>query len=166
MENQRNELLERILNGYSGYFDVERISDMAADFCALAQFHSRSEKYVLTKNAKLWAAEAHEYVFFATADSLDAFLWQKLAHSAIKSGLERVKPHSEHMYSYISLVVLASSLEPEAKREIKRTRFRKSFKFSFHGWTELRCAVIDLDGGAVVTNFGGRDMKKHLARYL
>lgn len=49
----REEQFEKLLNAYRCYYDVTRefpVGDMV--FPAMAEFHSRSEKYVLVKKAK------------------------------------------------------------------------------------------------------------------
>ena len=51
----------------SSVIPLTRIFSVAAE----AAFHSFSEKYVLVKKAQLWAAEAHEYVFFIRTGHLD-----------------------------------------------------------------------------------------------
>ena len=165
LDEKKQKLFEQVLDGYRGYFDIYENSEYP-QFIATAQFHSRSEKYVLTEHAKLWAAEAHEYVFFAECENLDIVAWQELASKATEYGLALVKPHSEHMYSYISLVVLADSVDETALKEIKKTKFHKSFKFSIHGWADLRCAVVNLSGNTIITNSAGKDMRKSLKRYL
>lgn len=65
MELTSDEFFERLLLSYSDYFDIIRdTSYKDLSVAAEAAFHSFSEKYVLVKKAQLWAAEAHEYVFF------------------------------------------------------------------------------------------------------
>ena len=71
MELTSDEFFERLLLSYSDYFDIIRdTSYKDLSVAAEAAFHSFSEKYVLVKKAQLWAAEAHEYVFFVRTTTM------------------------------------------------------------------------------------------------
>lgn len=74
------------------------------------------ERYVLTKEAKLWAAETHEYVYLVslpqlTAENLDAYF-----KAVVADGLSRIHPGSEHMRSDITVLFLADQIQPEAEK--------------------------------------------------
>lgn len=159
-------LLEEVLSDFYRYFDVIEGDQVAPPFMATAHFHSRSEKYVLTKSAKLWAMENNEYVFFGCCDQLDTSQWQDYTNHAIEQGLALIKPHSEHMYSYITLIIIANQVDDVVLSQIKKTKFHKRFKFAIHGWTELRCAVINCEEQSIITNPSGKPMKKTLTRHL
>lgn len=163
LHSDRAELLGRLLDAYAGYFDIERESPPEG-FEALASFHSRSERYVLVKSAQLWAAEANEYSFFASVERLGIPEWQSLRDSAIAEGLSRITPHREHMYSYITLIILADQIDPEAAREMRFCRFHKSFRLSFFGWTDLRVAALEFSSGKILTNRQGKELSKTLER--
>ena len=62
--------VDRLLQSYSAYYDVEECDER--DLVAKARFHSRGEKYLLTRGVNLWSVEDHEYVFFFEGTSLDA----------------------------------------------------------------------------------------------
>lgn len=167
MAGSKEERLEAVLEGFSGYFDIEReLSGGESIFDARAIFHSRSEKYVLVKSAKLWAAEMNEYAYFKLANSLkeeDVNIWSQLA---VNEGMKLVKPHREHMYSYITLIIIADSIDKEMLRVVRRQKYKKSFKFAFYGWTELHVAAIDAGTGRIYTNTEGRALEKSLGKII
>lgn len=159
--------LETLLGAYTHYFDIQRhVTAGDVTFAALAQYHSRSGKYVLVKSAKIWSIEMNEYVYFAAVDRLDAALLDTLYKAARDAGLALIKPHSEHMRSYVSLAVIADSIDEEAQRRLRKIRFRKSFWLALHGWMEFRIAAIDLSTGQILSNPAGKDVRVTLERNL
>ena len=164
---EKQQKMEALLEAYTHYFDIER--DVAAGgvtFAALAQFHSKSSKYVLVKSAKLWSIEMNEYVYFAMADHLDAASLDILYKAARDAGLALIKPHSEHMRSCVSLVVVADSIDAKAQKTLRKIRFRKNFWLALHGWMEFRIAAIDLSTGQLFSNPDGKDVRATLERNL
>lgn len=159
--------LEKILSAYVGYYDITRdvpVGDLV--FPALAEFHSRSEKYVLVKKAKLWAMEENEYVYFLLTDTLDIDAASHTIDLIREDGLGRITPHSEHMCSNVSMAVIANNVTPEAERLIGRYRFHKDFRLALHGWMEFRIAVLNRSNGKILKNPAGRDVRDTLERYL
>lgn len=159
----RTLIVEKLIDSYRSYFDVEHCGDIGF-LSATAEYHSRTSRYVLVKRAQLWAAENHEYAFFYSVQSLDGGTFSEIQRHAVEEGLKRITPHSEHMFSYITAIVVADSIAPDTAGEIKRCRFRKNFKFSLHGWTQLRVAVVDLERDDVETNNAGKDVGKFLKK--
>ncbi|WMJ83605.1 hypothetical protein ACS3UN_11105 [Oscillospiraceae bacterium LTW-04] len=159
--------LDTLLSAYTNYFDIQRdVTAGDVTFAALAQYHSRSGKYILVKSAKIWSIEMNEYVYFAVVDHLDVNRLEALYKAARDAGLALIKPHSEHMRSYVSLAIIADSIDPEAQKALCKIRFRKSFWLALHGWMEFRIAAIDLSAGQVFSNPAGRDVRATLERNL
>lgn len=159
--------LETLLSAYTRYFDIQR-GVVAGDvtFAALAQYHSRSGKYILVKSAKIWSIEMNEYVYFALTGHLDVDTLDTLYKAARDAGLALIKPHSEHMRSYVSLAIIADSIDAGAQKALRKIRFRKSFWLALHGWMEFRIAAIDLSAGQVHSNPAGKDVRVTLERNL
>lgn len=89
----REEQFEKLLNAYRCYYDVTRefpVGDMV--FPAMAEFHSRSEKYVLVKKAKIWGMEMNEYVYFLLADRLEPETLRHAVDLAREDGLAESGP--------------------------------------------------------------------------
>ena len=163
MELSSDEFFERLLLAYNDYFDVIRdtsYKDLSVN--AEAAFHSFSEKYVLVKKAQLWAAEAHEYVFFVRVNHLDAETFRKYSDVLLEEGLSRVEPKKDHMYTYVSVVFLAESIAPEVQKLIAKTRYHRDYRMSIYGWMDYRIAARDCASKKIYTNWAGRPRKKTL----
>ena len=151
--------LQRLIPNYESYFDIQyNVQIGSREYPATAQFHSRSEKYILVRSAKIWATEMNEYTYFAFQDvpTIDDF--SSLKKDVLHSGLAQIKPHNEHMYSYVSLILIADLLPEEVIKEIEKTKYHKTYLFSFHGWMYLRIAAVDLSNGKVYSNQRGKEL--------
>ena len=163
----KQDVVNRLLRSHEAYFDVSPDYEYAGrHFAGYAEFRSHSEQFVLVKRAKLWEADAFEYIFFDLVDHLDSS-WADEAFSFMTNeALGKVKPDENHMMSFVSLVAIADSADGEALAGIRKMRFRKNFKLGLRGWVDLRMAVIDLSSMSVVTNGMGKEMKPALLSCL
>ena len=166
-QDEKQLFLKRILAAHERWFDVQRGYEYAGrTFAGYAEFHSYGEKYVLVKRAKLWGANTHEYVFFVLTDRLDEAQVDEWVALMETDGLKKVDPEQDHMSSAISLVIIADSCTDEARRLVRKTRYRKDFAFGFRGWADLRLAVADISTQSVCTNGAGKQLTETLARAL
>lgn len=159
--------LEQILKSYECYFDIERefrICDLTVP--AFARFYIRNERYVLTKRAKLWGAEAYEYLFFFCEKALTPQRWEEIRELIMRSEKLLVKPHREHMYSYIGAIILCESMDPATEKAVGSFRFQKNYRCSFHGWMTARAAAVCLTDGRIVCNRPGKDIRRHLKKVI
>ncbi len=161
------DVLDGLLCSHETYFDVSRGYEFAGrSFAGYAEFRSHSEQFVLVKRAKLWEADAFEYIFFDVVDHADVAYVDEAIHFMTTEALAKVVPDENHMTSFISLVVIADSADSEAIARIKKARFRKNFKLGLRGWADLRVALTDLSSMEVVTNSMGKEMKSTLLSCL
>lgn len=162
-----SQLSEKVLNGlkqsYTAYFDVEDIDDGTA-LKARCGYHMRDSQYVLVKKAELWAAESHEYLYLWDAGCLDTGLTEEIFRRTLADGEPRVRPHSQHMYTYLTAVLLYESAGPSALERLKKLKKRREFKLSLHGWMEFRIAAVDLSTGEITVNRAGKALAKDLKR--
>ncbi len=159
-------VLERLLAAHGAWFDVSRnVSVAGRAFRALAQFHSFGEQYVLVKRVKLWEAEEHEYMLFDVRDHIDAEAARSYVEFMKNEALELVKPEPNHMSSFRTLVVIASSASDAACTLFRKTSHRKNFMWGIRGWSDVRLALIDLSkpqGSRVVCNGAAKRIRKSL----
>ena len=146
---------------YTAYFDIEEIADGTA-LKARCDYHMRDSQYVLVKKAELWAAESHEYLYLWDAGRLDAAGVEEIFRRTLEDGEPRVKPHSQHMYTYLTAVALYDSADPSALEQLKKLKKRREFKLSLHGWMEFRIAAVDLSTGEITVNRAGKALAKDL----
>lgn len=65
--DKQTDLLNRVLAAHEAYYDIRRNYLFEGRcFAAFAEFHTYGEKYVLTKRAKLWEVNTHDFMFFET----------------------------------------------------------------------------------------------------
>ena len=162
--------LKELLLRYQASFDItENFKIGNTTFPAYAWFHSLSEKYVLKKEAQLWAVTVFEHVFFIQKESLDCGDLEELT-SLIKETLEPVLvrknekyPGKDHMCSYLTFVIILDKAPDEStKKAIKKFHFDKGYLFNFRGHSEARLAVTALDTQEVFSNYGGKELKSML----
>lgn len=156
---------ERLKNAYAAYYDIEPIED-GTPLKALCSYHLRDSQYVLVKQAELWAAESHEYLYLFDLDRLDEEAVDRIYTRVLEDGEPRVKPHSQHMYTYLTAVVLYDSADPQALARLKKLKKRREFKLSLHGWMEFRIAAVDLSTADIATNRSGKLIAKDLKRLM
>lgn len=159
------ELTNALLRSYETYYDIDRVND-GSPLVATCDFHSTSERYVLVKRAKLWAAETNEYVFLFHVDELTMDSLARCRDLALKRGMEKIHPHSEHMYSHITAILLCDKAQPDALELLERYKKSASFKLSLHGWMEYRIAAVDLSTGEVFANRKGKEVKQSLCKIM
>lgn len=163
MKMTLQEQLDKLLNVYSHHYDIARDVEVEGGFYpATAFYYLRDENYLISRQHVLSAVEQHEYVYFFLTDHLDAATLQAQIELSKKAGLSHVKPHKEHMFSYVTLVVLADTIDPEAKRLIKRTRLRKNYMLTLHGWMEYHIAAMEGSSNSFLSNPAGREARKNL----
>ena len=161
----REEMLKKMLRSFAAYYDINTETP-AAPFAAEAVFHSHSDAYFLVKSAAIGEAESHEYVFFASVDQLDSSLLASLDQTAWDTGISRVKPHSSHRNTDVTLVVAASSVTEEAKAQIPRLKHYENYRMSLHGFSHYHLIVADLSSGDLTCNRQGRSLKKLFNKIL
>ena len=163
MIKDRSAILERFLSTYRSSYDIfpgDKASGLPLE--AVCQHHTRSEKYVLTKKAKLWAVEVNDYLYLFSVSKLEKEQVEACVLFSIGDALPNVKPHKEHMYSFITAVFLADETEHDVLGFIKRRRFSKSYKWGIHGSAPLRTAALDIGQEKIVTNNMGRDLRTQI----
>ncbi len=77
--------------------------------------------------------------------------------------LAKVQLTSDHMSSYLSLVVVADRVDEAVPALVRRARFRKNFAFGLKGWADMRVAVVDLSARRVWANTQGKPLVETLA---
>ena len=161
METALQERLNKLLDAYSHSYDIDRdVEDEGRLWPATATYYLRDENYLISKQHVLSAVEQHEYLYFHLTDHLTAEELQSQIELSKQAGLRKVKPHKDHMFSNVGLVVLANTISPEAQQIIKKTRFRKNYRLSLWGWTEYQLAAMEVSTNRFFANPAGAGAKK------
>lgn len=165
MTSLRQALEERLLAIFSSHYDIEPRSGSSA-LKACCAFHSRDSQYVLSKKVELWAAEHHEYLYIYSIPHLDEAAVEEMFQKTLELGSPLVKPHAQHMYTYLTALVLCDQADEQALRALQKQKHRREFKLSLHGWMEFRIAAVDLSTGEIHTNRAGKPFGKDLRRLV
>ena len=163
MEMTKQERLDKLLNAYAHHYDIVRdVAVEGGSYPATAFFYLRDENYLISKKHVLSAVENHEYVYFYLTEHLDAAALQEQIELSRRAGMANIKPNREHMSSFVTLVVLADTIDPEAKRIIQKTRYRKNFRLALHGWMEYHIAAMEISTHSFLSNPAGKEARKLL----
>ena len=163
--SQRQALTEGLKKAYTAYYDVFP-GEAGGELAALCAFHQRDSQYVLMKKAELWAAESHEYLYLWSLDTLDDSALDRIFSYVLEDGEGRVRPHAQHMYTYLTAVVLYDSTRPQTLARLKKLKKRREYKLSLHGWMEFRIAAVDVSTAEMTVNRSGKRMEKDLRRLV
>lgn len=158
---EKAEILEKLLKAYETYYDIN-CETPEDPFAAEASFHSHDEQFFLVKSARIGEAESNEFVFFAVEDDLDEGKLKKLDAAAWEKGLSRVKPHSNHRNTDITLVITGNHVTEEALALAPKLKHYKSYQWGFKGWSHYRLVVLERSSGRLSCNRQGKDLKKLL----
>ena len=161
MQQLRQQLEKAAVQSYRAYYDVEELPEGGL-LKARCAYHSRSAQYVLVKKAELWAAETNEYVYLWSLPRLDEGALEEVFQATLSDGMPRIRPHKDHMSTFLTAAVLCDGADPQALHRLKRLKQRKNFRLSLHGWMEFRIAAAVLDGGEFAANRPGRETAQFL----
>ena len=170
MNTSSGDYFHNLLDRYRANFDITENYTLGQNtYPAYAQFFSLGEKYVLKKEAKLWAIRAYEHVLFIeTADVLSETLKeiQRTIEEEMEPELVRKGekyPEEDHMCSYLTFVIISEKTpEKEIQKAIRRFSYDKGYLFGLRGHSQARIACACLDSERVFTNYAGKELKKLL----
>ena len=163
MEMTLQERLDKLLRAYSHRYNVELDVDVpGGHYPAAATFFLRDENYLILRDKVLNATEQYDYAYFWLTEHLTAEELQQQIELSLRTGMDRIHPHKEHMSSFVTLVILADVIDPEAKKLLKRTRFRKNFRLALHGWMEYHIAAMECSTNSFLSNPAGKEARKLL----
>ncbi|MBQ7159220.1 MAG: hypothetical protein IJS09_07355 [Treponema sp.] len=156
---ESKDALQTLLHSFERYYNVTT-DGVSAPFAAEAEFHSHSEQYFLVKVAHVADVDSNEFVFFSVSDSLSAEKVAELAQIAWERGISRVKPYMGHRNSDVTFIALADKIDDDAFKQIKKTKYYKSYKFSLYGWSHFRALAYETSTGRLGYNRFGKDLQK------
>ncbi|MBE5843745.1 MAG: hypothetical protein E7302_06120 [Butyrivibrio sp.] len=160
-----------LLRRYQANFDItEKYTLGDRTYPAYAYFCSLSEKYVLRKEAQLWAIKAYEHVLFENVSSFNTenlsdikdIIEGHMEPELVRKGQNY--PEKDHMCTYMTFVIVSDTdPTPETIRAIKKFKYDRGYMFNFRGHSEARLILISLSSGNVYSNYCGRDLRDLLS---
>jgi hypothetical protein len=170
MGNSSDAFLWELLKRYRANFDItENFTLGGKTYPAYAYFFSLGEKYVLKREAQLWAVRVYEHVLFIKTKSIDEKFIEQLQETIVKHMEPELVlkggkcPEKDHMCSYLSFVVISEETpSKDVEKRINHFYYDKGYRFNFRGHSEAKLAVACLDTETALTNYAGRELKQLL----
>ena len=152
--------LDRLLLRYSGTFDIYKPYFIdGKEYPAYGYFFSHLEKYVLVREANLWASDSYEHILFITADKITEehvkepqdVIQNYMEPKLVRKGA-RV-PEKDHMYSFLT-VILLSQYPPDRNtlKSVKRYSFDKGYRFNLRGFSTGHMALVSMEDRKITCN--------------
>lgn len=162
----KEEALEILLKNYKPFYNITMVEESQKPLTALCEFYEQNEKYILSKKANLYTTKAEEFLYLFDVDHLTEEIVDKWIAYCHEDGMNKANIGPDHMYTYITLVFVCNTCDPEAAKKIKKCRIYKSFHFSLHGWMDVHATAITVSDSNVVSNASGRQNGKILKKVL
>ena len=70
MQYTREAALNRLMESYKAYFNIDMTDNTQEYLRAVCEFFEHTEKYVLSRQANLWAANCEEFVYLFSVEQL------------------------------------------------------------------------------------------------
>ena len=170
----KEDFFKIVTKSFSSSFDLySNYRYNGKEYLYYGYFYNHNEKYVLTRDAKLWEANCYEHLFFIDAYKIvgdtEAYIMD-----LVKNELEphfvrndRRYPASNHMYSLITLVII-NDIEPSSATMniIRSLKWSRSYLLTVRGDVTFRVVSVTPDTAHVVSNKAGREMAKLFQKML
>ncbi|MBR4668864.1 MAG: hypothetical protein IKO76_08925 [Butyrivibrio sp.] len=162
-----DEYFSELLRRYRANFDITENYVLGdKEYPAYAKFFSFGEKYVLKKEAQLWAIKAYEHVLFIKTESIDENTIEEIRKTIIEEVEPKLVrggakyPEKDHMCSYMSFVIISDTTpSKEVQKLIKKFHFDKGYLFNFRGHSEAKLGCVCLDSEKIFTNYAAKELK-------
>lgn len=161
MSELRDTLLARLSEAYTAYFDVEPVQDGSPESTVRLSL-PRLSVCTDQKGGAVGGGDPR-IPLPILPPRLDFTSLVELQARTLEDGMPRIRPHSQHMCTYLSAVVLCDQADPDALAQLQKLKKHRDFKLSLHGWMEFRIAAVDLSTGDIATNRSGKDLGKSLS---
>lgn len=153
-----DDIANRLVRKLTGYYDVVKLeNDLSLYRCEL---HVSNQKFFLFKENVIWEANCHEYVYIFETDLLSLDKYREYETYVANKETELITPNKNHMYTYLTAIVICDKAGDDAKSALKKCNIRKDYKFSLHGWMEVHTALYESGSGGITTNRAARELKK------
>ena len=107
---------QKLLLSYQHHYNVHPVSKHHLPLIAKCDLEMRNARYILTKKAEIWSAENYEFVYLFSTKHLNPELCQQCLDFASEEGFARITPHSNHMVSYITVIIISQEAEAQGHR--------------------------------------------------
>lgn len=171
ISNVNNQIVKQLISSFQSYYNINFFEEEPY-LVARCDYFEKSEKFMVSKKANLWSANAEEFIYLFYVSDLTEQIYDECMNLVAEAWPKEANIGPDHMYTYVTPIFICDSYEEKAVKKLKRCRIYKSFKFSFHGWMEyhtaLVCAKTEGEQKTVklFSNFRGSCVKKMILKVL
>lgn len=158
-----SDYFNNVLKSFERYFTITS-ENCEKPYFAQAEFSSHGEQYFLVKSAKLSEIDTREFVYFYGTEKITYEELQNLSEQTWNLGCSRINSYYGHKNSDISLIIAVQTVDDNIKKQIKKIKFSKSYKFGIYGYSNFKLAIKELSTNQVFSNRLGTDYKKLLLK--
>ncbi len=136
-----SEKLKSQLSHMFDFYDEYTLGDVV--FPLYGKYYLRNSRYFAVKKVELYAVANYEHLFYYCVDG--RLTNKRFNHltDVLKDNVEAlIAPNDEHMSSVITLLIECDSIEASLEHIVSKYKYKKSFKFGFHGWVDLKIMVV------------------------
>ncbi|WP_077369370.1 hypothetical protein [Anaerosalibacter sp. Marseille-P3206] len=163
---KNSEYRDKLEKSLKRYFDLEydkKIKDFKFDI--VGKFYQRSSKYMLFREAEIYAFQTNEYIFYNMIDKSFNTDNIKSYYDFLNENVnELIDINEEHMSTIITfLFSTTDKLDEDTIKAVQKFKFHKNFKFGLRGWVDARIFIVNPLTEDICTNkFGRGEEKKFL----
>lgn len=156
------EYLSNLFNKYQRHFQTQCDTTILGHKIDLsASFSGVSGRTFITQKDVVDRCENHEHCYVKRYEVITAEDICVFTDFLIKAVGEFVNPsNTDHMCTYMTGVVVGSSITPEAAKMIQSFSYSKVYMFYLKGWCDIRLIGVDLQRKTIITNKAGGKVKK------
>lgn len=136
-----NQVINKLLASFKSYYNINSF-DEEPYLVARCDYFEKSERFMVSKKANLWTANAEEFIYLFYVTELTEQIYDDCMKLVADAWPKEAHIGPEHMYTYVTPIFVCDSYDAKAVKKLKRCRIYKSFKFSFHGWMEYHTALV------------------------
>ena len=168
MDLQQYPLIQLLLPYYEKCFDFYPNHFLGGRVIPLfANYHAASGRYFFSQKVMLYEAHVFEKLFFYELQNTSPEEILQLFEFMVGQEPVLVSPGSEHYATYLtSILVLPEVQEDILLPALRQCKFRRSYRFTLHGFSEGRILLISLNRQKVFANAAGKTLVKPLQQYM
>jgi len=156
-----DEYMENLQKKFERHFNIEKdlvILGERIDVCA--KFGDISGRTFITQNDVIDSLENYEYCYIKRFDNVTKEEVALYSRFLIKTVNEFVKPGINHMSTYVTGVIIGSSINEDAKNAARQYSFSRVYSFYLRGWCDVRLICIGAKNNEIITNKAGKRVQK------
>jgi hypothetical protein len=157
----QDEYVENLQKKLERHFNIEKdiilfgeIIDVHAKFCNI------SGRTFITKQDVIDRCENYEYCYIKKVDTVTEEETAAYGQFLKKVVNEYIDPDKDHMSTYVTGVIIGSSINDNVKKAIEKYSYSKAYSFYLRGWCDVRLICVGLNDNEVVTNKAGKRVQK------